>query len=82
MAGPMQRVKAIRGFRHKGNIIGPGSVLDLERAQAVELRTVNKIEFVQPDTKPHQTDKLPQPTMGRQAPATDAGKSTSEKTAK
>jgi len=74
MAGPSQRVRALRGFRHKGQVIGPGSVLDLDRSQAIELKTVNKVEFVQPETKPVQTDVLPKPVLGRKAPESKPAK--------
>lgn len=51
MAQPNQRVRVTRAFRHKGDTVGVGSVIDLDKATAIELRSANKIEFVQSDVK-------------------------------
>lgn len=56
-----QRIKVLRGFRHRQEIQGPGTVLDLDRAIALELRTSNKVEFVSADEKLTHTTKLPDP---------------------
>lgn len=46
-----QRVKVTRAFYAKNRIIKVGSVLDFPSGMAAELRTANKVEFVQSDTK-------------------------------
>ena len=56
-----QRVKVLRGFQHKQQIQGPGSVLDIDLAIAKELRTANKVEFVSSDVKLAHTAELPDP---------------------
>jgi hypothetical protein len=56
-----QRCRVLRGFRHKAEIYGPGSVLDLDKPLAVELRTANKLEFVASDEKLVQKTGLPDP---------------------
>jgi hypothetical protein len=59
----IQKVKVLRGFRHNGEVIGPGSVLGLDKPVAIELRTANKVEFVSSDVKDvHKTD-LPNPNV-------------------
>lgn len=70
MAGPNQRIRAIRGFRHQGKTIGPGSILDLDKGVATELRTANKVVFVQSDTKLEAKSELPTPVLGRAKPDT------------
>jgi hypothetical protein len=45
-----QRCIVIRAYRHKGETIGVGSVLDHVVPIAVELRTANKVSFVQADS--------------------------------
>jgi hypothetical protein len=56
-----QRIKVLRGFQHKRDIQGPGTVLDLDLAIAKELRTANKVEFVNSDMKLTHTTELPDP---------------------
>jgi hypothetical protein len=56
-----QRVRVTRGFRHKAEIVGPGSVLDLDKSIALELRSANKLEFVDPQTKLSESKDLPDP---------------------
>jgi hypothetical protein len=56
-----QRVKVLRGFRHKQEIQGPTTVLDLDMGTARELRSCNKVEFVSSDTKLTHTTALPDP---------------------
>lgn len=46
-----QRVRVTRALRHRGNDVGIGSVLELDRNDALELRSGNKVEFVASDTK-------------------------------
>lgn len=46
-----QRVRVLRSFRHEGKTVGVGAVLDLDERHARELRSANKLEFVQADTK-------------------------------
>lgn len=59
----MQRVEAIRGFRHRQQIFGPGSVLDLEQPIAIELRTANKVKFVHQQEKMVHKSELPDPNL-------------------
>jgi hypothetical protein len=61
MAHPNQRVRVLRGFRHNGQIQGPKTVLDLSKPFAIEMRTANKVEFVQSDTKLQHVTELPDP---------------------
>lgn len=58
-----QRVRVLRGFRHKAEIVGPGSVLDLDKATAIELRSANKVEFVQADDRLVSKTALPDPNQ-------------------
>ena len=46
----VQRVKVARAFRHRGDDLGVGSVLDFELPVAQELRSAKKLEFVAADT--------------------------------
>lgn len=57
----MQRVKVLRGFRHRQEIQAPGTVLDLEAPTAIELRTNNKVEFVNLQTPLIHKIELPDP---------------------
>lgn len=57
----MQRVKVLRGFRHRQEIQAPGTVLDLEAPIAIELRTNNKVEFVHQQTPLAHKSELPDP---------------------
>lgn len=57
----MQRVKVERGFRHRQEIQAPGTVLDLEMPIAIELRTCNKVTFVDPRTPLSHSKELPDP---------------------
>jgi hypothetical protein len=57
----MQRVKVLRGFRHRQEIQAPGTVLDLEMPIAIELRTNNKVEFVSIQTPLKHETALPDP---------------------
>lgn len=57
----MQRVKVLRGFRHRQEIQAPGTVLDLETSIAIELRTNNKVEFVNLQTPLIHKSELPDP---------------------
>ena len=57
----MQRVKVLRGFRHRQEIQAPGTVLDLETPIAIELRTNNKVEFVNLQTPLVHKTELPDP---------------------
>lgn len=57
----MQRVKVIRGFRHRREIQAPGSVLDLEMPIAIEMRTANKVEFTHQQTPLTHKTELPDP---------------------
>lgn len=61
MAQQIQRCRVTSGFRHKGEIQGPGTVLDLEKALAYELQNANKLEFVASDTKLVHKTELPNP---------------------
>lgn len=56
-----QRVKVTRAFYEKGQIRGPGSVLDLSASTAAELRHAKKVEFVQSDTKLARNSEVPLP---------------------
>jgi hypothetical protein len=56
-----QRVEVQRGFRHKQAIVGPGSVLDLDKQLAIELRSANKVKFVASDVKLISNGDLPDP---------------------
>jgi hypothetical protein len=47
----MQRVKVTRHFRHAGEALGAGSVIDLELPVALELQGAQKVEFVDPTSK-------------------------------
>jgi len=60
-----QQVRVLRGFRHQSKVFAPGSVLGLDKGVATELRTANKVEFVQADVKPVHKTELPEPRMGR-----------------
>jgi hypothetical protein len=51
MAQKNQRVKVLRAFYHRGETLGKGSVATLPYAIAVELRSANRVEFVQADVK-------------------------------
>ena len=51
MAAMQKRVQVTRSFRHRGEDIGIGSVLDLDVPLAQELRNARKVEFVASDTK-------------------------------
>ncbi len=57
----MQRVEALRGFRHRRETQAPGSVLDLELPLAIELRTANKVKFVHQQTQLTHKTELPDP---------------------
>ena len=56
-----QRVKVQRAFYHKGKTVGVSSVLDFPIPNAIELRTANKVTFVQSDTKLKKTQDVPAP---------------------
>lgn len=51
MAAKNQRVRVTRAFRHRGEDLGEGSVLDIEMPTAKELRGARKVEFVPSDAK-------------------------------
>jgi hypothetical protein len=61
----VQRIKVLRAFRHGGNDIGVGSVLELDTPTAQELRGAKKVEFVAADTAkkilPHEKKEKPAP---------------------
>jgi hypothetical protein len=57
----MQRVRVLRGFRHKREVQAPKSVLDLEMPIAIEMRSANKVEFVSPQTELTHKTELPDP---------------------
>jgi hypothetical protein len=57
----MQRVEALRGFRHRQETQAPGTVLDLEMPIAIELRTANKVKFVHQQTQMTHKTELPDP---------------------
>lgn len=71
MAQPNQtrRIKAIRGFRFRGRVVGPGSVLDVNMTEFSDLVSSGKAVKVDPDTKLSETDELPTPTGPDQPPA-------------
>jgi hypothetical protein len=56
-----QRVRVVRAFYQKGEPVGPGSVLDLPAPQAFELKSANKVVFVQADTKLTKNSEIPAP---------------------
>lgn len=56
-----QRCRVLRGFRHRAEIQGPGTVLDLDKGIAIELRSANKLEFVASDEKIVSKTALPDP---------------------
>jgi hypothetical protein len=58
MAQANQRVRVLRAFRHKGETVGIDSVIDLDKATAIELRTANKVVFEQADVKLEKTDTI------------------------
>jgi hypothetical protein len=58
---PAQRCRVIRGFRHKGIIQGPGTILDLDKVTASDLRLANKLEFVPETSALFHTTELPDP---------------------
>lgn len=55
----MQRCEVLRGFQHRREIQGPGTVLDLDVATANELRTANKVKFVHNETPRTHNSTLP-----------------------
>jgi len=57
----MQRVEVLRGFRHRAETQGPGTVLDLEMPIAIEMRTANKVKFVHQQTQLTHKKELPDP---------------------
>lgn len=62
MANPqMQRVRVTRAFYYRRELQGAGSVLDIERSLAFELRNANKLEFVASDEKKSHNQDLPDP---------------------
>ena len=65
----MHLLGRLNGIEHAEGVVDVmrpvDSVLDLDKAQAVELRTANKVEFVQADAKKSHTTELPLPTLGR-----------------
>lgn len=48
-----QRVQVTKAFRHKGEDVGAGSVLDLDLPTAQELRNAKKAEFVSKEATAH-----------------------------
>lgn len=56
-----QRVEVVRGFQHRREIQGPGTVLDLDVAIANELRNANKVRFVHSETPKTHNPGLPDP---------------------
>ena len=52
-----QRVRVLRAFWHKSEIVGVDSVIDLPIGTAAELRSARKVEDVQADTKLSKTKK-------------------------
>ncbi len=57
----VQRVRVLRGFRHRQEIQAPNTVLDLDMPIAIELRTNNKVEFVHQQTPLKHETTLPDP---------------------
>lgn len=51
MAAKNQRIIVTSPFRHKGEDLGVGSVLDMDLGTAQELRGARRCEFAQADTK-------------------------------
>lgn len=75
MATKTQRVRVSRAFYHKGEPYGRDSVLDLPLPTAIELRTANKVEFVQSDVKPNHVKDVAPPVDARDSGETvDNGK--------
>lgn len=68
MAAKSQRVQVTRSFRHRGEDLGTGSVLDLDLPLAQELRQGKRVEFVPSDTK---VVSLPLPAKKRAPSQTD-----------
>lgn len=52
MALKQQAVQVVKPFRHRGEDLGKGSVVVLDTALAVELRSAKRCEFVENGTKP------------------------------
>lgn len=57
----LQRVEVLRGFQHRREVQGPGTVLDLDMPTANELRTANKVKFVHNETPKTHSGTLPDP---------------------
>jgi hypothetical protein len=66
-----QRVKVTRAFYQRSDIRGVGSVLDLPSSLATELRSANKVEFVQSDTKLNKSTAI-KPPPDAKLPSKDA----------
>lgn len=45
---PVQKVRVLRAFYYQGKPIEKGSVVELPKLFAVEMRAANKVEFVEP----------------------------------
>lgn len=80
MAQRKQRVKVVNPFYQRGSTkpIGIESVIDLDASEAFELRSANKVEFVQSDTELKASDKLRPRTDAAGAAATAAGVETDD----
>ncbi len=66
MANPKsaQRVEVLRPFMQNKKIVGIKSVLDLPTPVAIELRSANKVKFVQADTPLKDVETLDPPADG------------------
>lgn len=51
MAAKNQRIIVTSPFRHKGEDLGVGTVLDIDLGSAQELRSAKRADFAQADTK-------------------------------
>ena len=60
-----QRVRVVRAFLDKGTTRGVDGVYDFPSALAFELRSANKVEFVQSDTKLKESVKITPPVDAR-----------------